>query len=104
VDGQRIDIGWDRPVSIQEVAQVAGRLLGREIRVRSLPAGVINTISTVVGKVSPTVNDMGAMLRWFQTGQYVADPTRQRQVFGEVPTAEEAIARLVQRLRHPVAD
>ena len=31
VDGQRIDIGWDRPVSIQEVAQVAGRLLGREI-------------------------------------------------------------------------
>jgi uncharacterized protein YbjT (DUF2867 family) len=103
VDGQRIDIGWDRPVSIQEVAQVAGRLLGREIRVRSLPAGVINTISTVVGKVSPTVNDMGAMLRWFQTGQYVADPTRQREVFGEVPTAEEAIARLVQRLGHPVA-
>jgi hypothetical protein len=41
-------------------------------------------------------------LRWFQTGQYVADPTRQREVFGEVPTAEEAIARLVQRLGHTV--
>jgi nucleoside-diphosphate-sugar epimerase len=90
-------------VSIQEVAQAAGRLLGREIRVRSMPAGVVNTISTVIGKVSPMVNDMGAMLRWFQTGQYVADPTRQREVFGEVPTAEEAIARLVQRLGHTVA-
>ena len=45
VDGQRIDIGWDRPISIQEVAQVAGRLLGHEIRVRSMPAGVINGIS-----------------------------------------------------------
>ena len=102
VDGQRIDIGWDRPVSIQEVAQVAGRLLGREIRVRSMPAGVINGISSVIGKVSPMVNDMGAMLRWFQTGRYVADPTRQREAFGEVPTAEEAIARLVQMLGHTV--
>jgi uncharacterized protein YbjT (DUF2867 family) len=102
VDGQRIDIGWDRPISIQEVAQVAGRLLGREIRVRSMPAGVINGISSVIGKVSPMVNDMGAMLRWFQTGRYVADPTRQREAFGEVPTAEEAIARLVRRLGHTV--
>jgi uncharacterized protein YbjT (DUF2867 family) len=42
VEGQRIDIGWDRPVSVQEVAQLAGRLVGREIRVRTIPAGVIN--------------------------------------------------------------
>lgn len=102
VDGQRIDIGWDRPVSIQEVAQVAGRLLGHEIRVRSMPAGVINGISSVIGKVSPMVNDMGAMLRWFQTGRYVADPTRQGEAFGDVPIAEEAIARLVRRLGHTV--
>jgi len=102
VEGQRIDIGWDRPLSIQEVAQVAGRLLGREIRVRTIPAGVINALSTVVGRFSPMVNDMGSMLRWFQTGRYVADPTRQREVFGEVPTAEGAIARLVQRLGHTI--
>jgi hypothetical protein len=48
------------------------------------------------------VNDMGAMMRWFQTGRYVADPTRQREVFGEVPTAEEAIARLLQKLGHTI--
>ena len=102
VEGQRIDIGWDRPLSIQEVAQVAGRLLRREIRVRTIPAGVINGLSTVAGRFSPMVNDMGSMLRWFQTGRYVADPTRQREVFGEVPTAEGAIARLVQRLGHTI--
>jgi uncharacterized protein YbjT (DUF2867 family) len=103
VEGQRIDIGWDRPVSIQEVAQVAGRLLERDIRVRAIPAGVINALSTVVGKFNPMVNDMGAMLRWFHTGRYVADPTRQREVFGDVPTAEQAISRLVQRLGHTIA-
>ena len=143
VEGQRIDIGWDRAVSVSEVAQIAGRLLGREIRVRAVPAAVPchhppnhrsmpavperhdppgqprpvggarvpqcvrvhargSAQTTAVGKFSPMVNDMGAMMRWFQTGRYVADPTRQREVFGEVPTAEEAIARLLQKLGHTI--
>jgi len=102
VDGERIDIGWDRPVSMQEVAGISGRLLGRQMRVRTIPAGVINGASTVLGRVSPMIRDMGAMMRWFQTGRYVADPARQREVFGEVPTAEEAIAKFVRGLGHTV--
>jgi hypothetical protein len=42
------------------------------------------------------------MGRWFQTGRYIADPTRQREVFGQVPTAEDAISRLVRSLGHAV--
>jgi uncharacterized protein YbjT (DUF2867 family) len=103
VDGERIDIGWDRPVSMQELARIAGRLLGRQIRVRTIPAGVVNGASTVIGRFNPMVRDMGAMMRWFQTGRYVADPARQRQVFGEVPSAEEAIAGFVRKLGHPAA-
>jgi uncharacterized protein YbjT (DUF2867 family) len=103
VDGQRIDIGWDRPVSMQEIAQISGRLLGQEIRVRTIPAGLINAAAAVVGPFSPMVKDMDAMLRWFQTGGYVADPTRQREVFGQVPTAEDAISRFVGSLGHAVA-
>jgi uncharacterized protein YbjT (DUF2867 family) len=103
VDGQRIDIGWDRPVSMQEIAQISGRLLGQEIKVRTIPAGLINAAAAVVGPFSPMVKDMDAMLRWFQTGGYIADPTRQREVFGEVPTAEDAISRFVGSLGHTVA-
>ena len=77
VDGQRIDIGWDRPVSIQEIAEISGELLGQEIRVRAVPAGVIDTAAAVVGRFNPTVADMREMLSWFRTGRYVADPTRQ---------------------------
>jgi uncharacterized protein YbjT (DUF2867 family) len=100
VDGQRIDIGWDRPVSMQEIAQISGRLLGQQIRVRSIPAGLINAAGAVVGRFNPMVKDLTAMMRWFQTGQYVADPTRQGEVFGQVPTAEDAIARFVRSPRH----
>jgi uncharacterized protein YbjT (DUF2867 family) len=100
VDGQRIDIGWDRPVSMQEIAQISGRLLGQQIRVRTIPAGLINAAGAVVGKFNPMVKDLTAMTRWFQTGQYVADPSRQREVFGQVPTAEDAIAGFVRSLGH----
>jgi len=102
VDGQRIDIGWDRPVSIEEIAQISGRLLGQRVRVRTVPAGLINTAGALVGRFNPMVKDMVAMMRWFQTGQYAADPTRQREVFGHVPTAEDSIARLVGSLGHTV--
>jgi uncharacterized protein YbjT (DUF2867 family) len=102
VDGQRIDIGWDRPVSVEEIASIAGLLLAQPIRVRTIPASVINTAATVLGMFSPMAKDMGAMMRWFQSGRYVADPARQREVFGEVPTAEDAISRLVRSLGHKV--
>jgi hypothetical protein len=48
------------------------------------------------------VKDLGEMMRWFQTGRYIADQTRQREVFGQVPTAEDAISRLVRSLGHTV--
>lgn len=103
VDGQRIDIGWDRPVSMQEIAEISGRLLRRQIRVRAVPAGLLHAIGTVLGPINPMAKDLGAMMDWFRTGRYVADTTRQREVFGPPPAAEDAIARLVASLGHSVS-
>lgn len=102
IDGQRIEIGWDRPVSMQEVAEISGRLLGKRIRVRSIPSGLLHTAGTVLGPISPVAKDMAAMTDWFRSGRYVADTARQREIFGAVPTAEDAIARLIAGLGHPV--
>ena len=44
------------------------------------------------------IKDMAAMFGWFDTGRYVADPRRQEQLFGPVPTAEDALARLTDEL------
>jgi uncharacterized protein YbjT (DUF2867 family) len=102
VDGDRIDIGWDRPVSMQDVAQIAGDQLGEHMRVRTIPGGLIRGVATVLGPVNPTVKDLAAMLRWFDTGGYVADTSRQGEVFGPVPSAEDAIARFLRTLGHDV--
>lgn len=46
------------------------------------------------------VKDMSSMLAWFETGKYVADTSRQAEVFGPVPTAETAVARFARSLGH----
>jgi uncharacterized protein YbjT (DUF2867 family) len=102
VEGERIDIGWDRPVSIQDVADVSSRLLGRPIRVGPRPTGMSGA-AEAPGGVVPVPTDMAAMLEWFETGRYVADTTRQGEVFG-IPTAEDAIGRFITSLGHPVHD
>lgn len=102
VEGQRIDIGWDRPIAMQEFADLAGQLTGEEIRVRPVPLRVLRAAGTLLGPVNPMARDLAAMIAWFQTGRYVADTTRQREVFGPPPTAEDAVRRLITSLGHAV--
>jgi uncharacterized protein YbjT (DUF2867 family) len=102
VEGQHIDIGWDRPISMQEFADIAERLTGEEIRVRSVPVGLLRAAGRVMGPVNPMAKDLAAMISWFQTGRYVADTTRQSEVFGTPPTGEDAVRRLITSLGHAV--
>jgi uncharacterized protein YbjT (DUF2867 family) len=96
--GERIDIGWDRPVSMREVADVMGSRAGKKIKVWAVPSVVARAAGAVAGRFMPLIKDMAAMFRWFETGRYVADPRRQEQLFGPVPTAEEALARFTAEL------
>jgi uncharacterized protein YbjT (DUF2867 family) len=97
-DGERIDIGWDRPVNVREVARLMGDSAGRAIKVWAVPSVVGRAVGAVVGRFKPVVPDMAAMFSWFDTGRYVADITRQEQVFGPAPAAEHTIARLTAEL------
>ncbi|GAB2883086.1 SDR family oxidoreductase [Streptomyces mayteni] len=92
--GERVDIGWDRPVSVREVAGLLGDRAGRKVRVWTVPSPVTRAAGAIVGALQPMVRDMAAMFRWFDGGRYVADTRRQSELFGPPPTAEDAIARL----------
>ncbi|MFJ9025378.1 SDR family oxidoreductase [Streptomyces sp. NPDC102259] len=98
-NGERIDIGWDRPVSMREVADLRGDRAGKNIKVWAVPSPVARTASAVAGRFMPLLKDMAAMFHWFDTGRYVADPTRQEELFGPAPTAEQALARFTDELR-----
>jgi uncharacterized protein YbjT (DUF2867 family) len=98
-NGERIDIGWDRPVSMREVADAMGHRAGRKIKVWAVPSVVVRAAGAVVGRFNPVVKDMAAMFGWFDTGRYVADASRQEQLFGPVPTAEDVLAQFTDELR-----
>ncbi|MGN7200439.1 SDR family oxidoreductase [Arthrobacter sp. SAFR-044] len=100
-DAERIDIGWDRPVSVLEVASLMTINAGKPIKVRAVPSAVTRSIGAVAGRFWPIVQDMTAMFGWFDTGRYVANPRRQEQLFGPPPTAEDAIGRLTKELVKP---
>ncbi len=93
IDGERIDIGWDRPVGIGELARMVGEQTDRDIKVRTIPWWLLFAMLGAVGVFSATARDIKAMLRFIRSGRYVADTARQREVFGEVPRAEDAVAR-----------
>lgn len=91
-DGERIDIGWDRPVSADEIASIASQVTGRPFTVVGPPP---NMAPKPGQPVDAATADMMAMIEWFDTGRYVADTTRQAAVFGAVPSAEDSIRALL---------
>ena len=71
-------------------------MLGHRVRVLPIPTPVRNALLGAAGRFSSLAADLDAMLRFSATGRYVADTSRQAQLLGPVPTAEEAIRRWVQ--------
>ena len=87
--GERIDIGWDRPVSLREVARIGSDLLGHNVEAVAMdPAWLRRPDESVEAD-----RDFTAMVDHFNSGRYVADNRRQMEVFGPAPTAEDALRR-----------
>jgi hypothetical protein len=82
---ERVDIGWGRPVSMREAARLISNGTGKTIKVRAVPSALTRAAGAVIGRFVQLVKDMAAMFRWFDTGRYVADTTRQPQLFGPAP-------------------
>lgn len=87
--GERIDIGWDRPVSLSEVARIGSDLLGHNVEAVAMdPAWLRRPDESVEAD-----RDFTAMVDHFNSGHYVADTRRQIEVFGPAPTVEDALSR-----------
>jgi nucleoside-diphosphate-sugar epimerase len=94
--GERIDIGWDRPLSARELADLAGRILGSDLELMEIDPAQIRR----PGMSDEARNDLLAMFEYFRSGRYVANTQRQAEVFGSLPTAEDAMRRRLAALGH----
>jgi uncharacterized protein YbjT (DUF2867 family) len=89
----KIDIGTDEPLSMELLAQYVSDYTGKTIKLRSMPWQIMGSIFGLVGLFNPMMSDMKKMMDYFFTGQYIADTSIQKKVFGEVPTLKDSVFR-----------
>jgi len=89
---KRIDLGSDRALSTEELAEVFTRVLGRPVK----PGGSWTLrMFSLMARVVPRMRDFAAMFAFFATGKYVANTQLQSELFGPVPRVEDAARKLV---------
>jgi uncharacterized protein YbjT (DUF2867 family) len=93
---ERIDIGWDRPLSSRDLVEIASGIMGRELELVEMDPAQLRW----PGMSDEAYRDLMAMFEYFQSGRYVADTRRQAEVFGSVPVAEETMRRRLKALGH----
>ena len=85
--GKTIDLGTTKPATMEEVAAVAAKLLGRPISIRYVPRFVLWCVSWF----SPLVDDLLHMFDFFNEGKFVANTALQAEFLGPVPTIEDTV-------------
>ncbi|MEM6907829.1 MAG: SDR family oxidoreductase [Pseudomonadota bacterium] len=100
IEGERIDLGMQAPTNIVEIARCLSRALGYHITAERPPALVTSVLFGIMGLFNSTMKDNIKAMEYVSTGQYIADVTRQTQVFGPPRTIEESVNRWAATNRH----
>jgi uncharacterized protein YbjT (DUF2867 family) len=90
-----VDVGWSTPVNSQSLAAAFSKVLNKPIKAKAIfPAFVFKTVAPIFAVFSNNMKDMLEMINWVSTGVYVTkDTAKQKKLFNDLPTIEEAITR-----------
>jgi len=94
ITGQTIDIGWrDGPKSQQEIADTIGKLLGKKLKIWTVPWAVFSVLVRPIKLISELGYDLMRMFLFFRRGVFVSDTARQERFFGPAPSSRDALSR-----------
>ena len=90
-----IDVGWSTPVDSDMLASAFENLLKKPIKAKAaIPPFFLNIVLPILAKFNESMYDLTEMVDWVKSGAYVSKNTqRQKDLFGDLPTIEEAVAR-----------
>ena len=90
-----VDVGWDKPVAGEDIAAAFSKVLGKNVVSKpAMPGFVTSFIMPVVSIFNESVKDMMAMMKWMRKGIYRSKNTaKQKELFSDLPTPEEAVRR-----------
>jgi uncharacterized protein YbjT (DUF2867 family) len=90
-----IDVGWSEAVNGKKLAAAFEKVLKKPMKARPvIPPFVVKVIAPVLAAINSNMKDMLEMVKWINTGVYISkDTNRQKKLFGDLPTIEEAVGR-----------
>jgi uncharacterized protein YbjT (DUF2867 family) len=91
---QSVDIGCDIPGTGAMVAAAFTRVLGRPVVAKPVFPRILFKVMPLLVRFMPRLRDSLAVVAWLRKGGYVSrDTQKQKNLFGELPTIEETVAR-----------
>jgi hypothetical protein len=97
---QSVDIGCDIPATGARVAAAFTEVLGRRVIAKPIFPRMLFRLMPLVAAFMPRLRDNLAVLTWLRKGGYVSRaPQKQKELFGELPTIEETVARAARQSR-----
>ena len=91
---QSVDVCCNVPATGPLVAAAFTRVLGRPVVAKPVFPPLLFAMMPLVARFVPSLRDQIAVLAWIRKGGYVShESQKQKDLFGELPTIEEAVAR-----------
>ncbi len=90
-----VNVGWETPASNEKLAAAFETVLNKPVIIKpAIPVFFSKIIMPVVARFNGNIYDMRQMINWVKTGAYISKNTRrQKELFGDLPTVEEAVTR-----------
>ncbi len=91
---QCVDVCWNVPATGPQLAAAFTRALGRPVVAKPAIPPLLFAMLPLLARFVPSLRDSYAVLKWIRKGGYVShDIRKQKDLFGEPATIEDAVAR-----------
>jgi uncharacterized protein YbjT (DUF2867 family) len=93
--GSTVDVGWKTPATGHSLAKAFSEVLGKSVVSKpAFPPVATYIVMPIASLFNQGLKDIYLMYKWIQKGMYISkNPGKQMELFGELPTLEEAVKR-----------
>ncbi|MEM5018361.1 SDR family oxidoreductase [Metabacillus indicus] len=95
--GRKIEIGCDRPASLNEIVTIINKYSSKDIKLQTMPPMLTKLMMNGIGMFNPTVKALIPTMAYVESGQYVVKNNVMDQSFGFQPTVEDSIRRYLKQ-------
>lgn len=95
--GRKIEIGCDRPVSLNEIVTIINQMSHTNVKLQTAPQMLSKLMMKTIGMFNPVVKALIPTMAYVESGKYVVKENVMVTSFGFQPTVEDSIRRYLKQ-------